>query len=56
VVEQPRDQEARPGRDLGDDRVGGGLLDGAGAPGVPELQVGQLGEAPRDQTAAFGQL
>ena len=46
VVEQGRDQQARAGGDLGDDRVGNGGLDAARAAGVPELEVDQRRPAP----------
>ena len=48
VVEQGRDQEPGAGRDLGDDRVGRGVLDRSRAAGVPELQLDQVTQARGD--------
>ena len=48
VVEQRRHQQPGPGRDLGHHRVGGRGLDRAGAAGVPELQLGDLGQRRGD--------
>ena len=56
MVEERRHQQAGAGRDLGDDRVGGGLRDRSGAAGVPELQVGELAQRVGDLATAYGEL